>query len=139
MAQSIIHHGTVKSVNGKHICVQITQASACSSCVAKRMCNSSESKERLVDVFCAAASSYQVGEEVVLTGSVEMGLSAVFWAYGAPLLLLMASLLAMVHFTSDEPLSALSALAVLTVYYAVLYLNRGRLSKKFSLTIKHIK
>ena len=85
MAQIIIHRGTVKSVKGKHICVQITQASACSSCVAKKMCNSSESKEKLVDIVSSEAFSYRVGEEVLLTGSVEMGLTAVFWAYGAPL------------------------------------------------------
>lgn len=83
MAQIIIHRGTVKSVKGKHICVQITQASACSSCVAKKMCNSSESKEKLVDIVSSEAFSYRVGEEVLLTGSVEMGLTAVFWAYGA--------------------------------------------------------
>ena len=79
------------------------------------MCNSSESKEKLVDIVSPEAFSYQVGEEVLLTGSVEMGLKAVFWAYGAPLLLLMA------------------------VYYVVLYLNKNRLTRKFSFTIKHIK
>ena len=110
MAQIIIHRGTVKSVKGKHICVQITQASACSSCVAKKMCNSSESKE-----------------------------TAVFWAYGAPLLLLMAVLLATLQVTTDEPLAALMALASLAVYYGVLYLNKNRLTRKFSFTIKHIK
>ena len=59
--------------------MQIIQASACSSCVAKKMCNSSESKEKLVDIVSPEAFSYQVGEEVLLTGSVEMGLKAVFW------------------------------------------------------------
>ena len=128
-----------ESVKGKHICVQITQASACSSCVAKKMCNSSESKEKLVDIVSSEAFSYRVGEEVLLTGSVEMGLTAVFWAYGAPLLLLMAVLLATLQVTTDEPLAALMALASLAGYYGVLYLNKNRLTRKFSFTIKHIK
>ena len=38
------------------------------------MCNSSESKEKLVDIVSSEAFSYRVGEEVLLTGSVEMGL-----------------------------------------------------------------
>ena len=102
------------------------------------MCNSSESKEKLVDIVSSEAFSYRVGEEVLLTGSVEMGLTAVFWAYGAPLLLLMAVLLAL-QVTTDEPLAALMALASLAVYYGVLYLNKNRLTRKFSFTIKHIK
>ena len=99
------------------------------------MCNSSESKEKLVDIVSSEAFSYRVGEEVLLTGSVEMGLTAVFWAYGAPLLLLMAVLLATLQVTTDEPL----AVASLAVYYGVLYLNKNRLTRKFSFTIKHIK
>ncbi len=101
------------------------------------MCNSSESKEKLVDIVSSEAFSYRVGEEVLLTGSVEMGLTAVFWAYGAPLLLLMAVLLATLQVTTDEPLAAL--MASLAVYYGVLYLNKNRLTRKFSFTIKHIK
>ena len=103
------------------------------------MCNSSESKEKLVDIVSSEAFSYRVGEEVLLTGSVEMGLTAVFWAYGAPLLLLMAVLLATLQVTTDEPLAALMALASLAVSYGVLYLNKNRLTRKFSFTIKHIK
>lgn len=103
------------------------------------MCNSSESKEKLVDIVSSEAFSYRVGEEVLLTGSVEMGLTAVFWAYGAPLLLLMAVLLATLQVTTDEPLAALMALASLAGYYGVLYLNKNRLTRKFLFTIKHIK
>lgn len=138
MAQTIIHRGTVKSVDGKHISVEIAQASACSACVAKKLCNSSESKDKLVDVVCDEATTYAVGEDVLLTGSLEMGLKAVWWAYIAPLLLLVAVLL-VAGASGNEPLAALSALAVLAVYYGLLYLNRGRLTRKFSFTIKHIK
>ena len=138
MAQTITHRGTVKSVDGKHISVEIAQASACSACVAKKLCNSSESKDKLVDVVCDEATTYAVGEDVLLTGSLEMGLKAVWWAYIAPLLLLVAVLL-VAGASGNEPLAALSALAVLAVYYGLLYLNRGRLTRNFSFTIKHIK
>ena len=87
----------------------------------------------------SAPKHFLTGEEVLLTGSVEMGLTAVFWAYGAPLLLLMPVLLATLQVTTDEPLAALMALASLAVYYGVLYLNKNRLTRKFSFTIKHIK
>ena len=63
MAQTITHRGTVKSVDGKHISVEIAQASACSACVAKKLCNSSESKDKLVGLHCpvAAAGGRAVG------------------------------------------------------------------------------
>ena len=51
----------------------------------------------------------------------------------------MAVLLATLQVTADEPLAALVALASLVVYYVVLYLNKNRLTRKFSFTIKHIK
>lgn len=129
----------MSSVRGEHIRVKITQASACSSCVATKLCNSSESKEKIVDVVSSEAFSYQAGEEVLLTGNLEMGMTAVFWAYGAPLLLLVAVLFATFQFTAEEPLAALMALAFLAVYYAVLYLNKKKLARKFSFVIKHIK
>ncbi len=139
MAQNIIHRGVVRSVTGKHISVQIVQVSACSSCVARRMCNSSESKDKLIDVVSSEADSYRVGQDVLLTGSLEMGLSAVFWAYGAPLVLLITVLLLAFQLSGSEPVSALTALAVLTGYYCVLWLIKDRLARKFSFTIKHIK
>ena len=95
--------------------------------------------DKLVDVVCDEATTYAVGEDVLLTGSLEMGLKAVWWAYIAPLLLLVAVLLVAAEASGSEPLAALSALAVLAVYYGLLYLNRGRLTRKFSFTIKHIK
>lgn len=139
MAQTITHRGTVKSVDGKHIAVEIMQASACTSCVARKLCNSSESKNKLVDVYTSDASSYKVGEEVCLVGSLEMGLSAVWWAYIAPLILLVAVLLAVAQTIGNEPLAALTALGSLALYYVMLYLCRGKLARKFSFTIKHIK
>ena len=103
------------------------------------MCNSSESKDKLIDVVSSEADSYRVGQDVLLTGSLEMGLSAVFWAYGAPLVLLITVLLLAFQLSGSEPVSALTALAVLTVYYCVLWLIKDRLARKFSFTIKHIK
>ena len=139
MAQTITHRGTVKSVDGKHISVEIMQASACAACMARKLCNSSESKNKLVEVYASDALSYKVGEEVCLTGSLEMGLSAVWWAYLAPLVLLVAVLLAASQATENEPEAALAALGSLAAYYAVLYFNKGKLARKFSFTIKHIK
>lgn len=136
MAQNISHNGIVEKINGKHILVRICQTSACSSCVAKKLCNSSESKEKTIDIYCENATSYKVGEEVTIVGTIGMGMNAVLWAYVVPLLLLIVALSLAICFIHSEPLSALIAVGVLFIYYLALYFNRNRLSKKFSFNIK---
>ena len=136
MAQNISHNGIVEKINGKHILVRICQTSACSSCVAKKLCNSSESKEKTIDIYCENPSAYTIGEEVIIVGTIGMGMSAVLWAYVIPLLLLIIALSLSIFFIHSEPLSALIAVIVLFIYYLSLYFNRNRLSKKFSFNIK---
>ena len=129
MAQNI-------SPNGKHSLVRICQTSACSSCVAKKLCNSSESKEKTIDIYCENTTLYKVGEEVTIVGTIGMGMNAVLWAYVVPLLLLIVALSLAIYFIHSEPLSALIAVGVLFIYYLALYFNRNRLNKKFSFNIK---
>lgn len=138
MAQIITHRGTVENVGKGRVEVRIVQLSACSSCVAKKMCNSSEQKEKLIDVKVPEGEHFKAGDEVVLTGTLKMGLRAVVLAYAIPLVLLVAVLFLLVHLTGDEPLSALAALVALAAYYGLLYMNRTRLTRKFSFTIKHL-
>lgn len=139
MAQIIKHRGTVKNINGKHLCVQILQAAACSACEAKGLCRSSEQKEKLIDVVAEDAEEYSVGEEVILTGLLGVGLSAVMVAYVIPLILLVAVLLLSIHLSGgNEPLSALLALCALAIYYLLLRMFRFKLSKKFSFSVKHL-
>lgn len=136
MAQNISHNGIVENINGKHILVRICQTSACSSCVAKKLCNSSESKEKTIEIYCENTTLYKVGEEVTIVGTIGMGMKAVLWAYVVPLLLLIVALSLAIYFIHSEPLSALIAVGVLFIYYLALYFNRNRLSKKFSFNIK---
>ena len=49
MTNIIKHQGTVEHIEGTHVQVRIIQTSACSSCSAKSLCHSSESKEKLID------------------------------------------------------------------------------------------
>ena len=49
MSDIIEHQGTVESIVGSHIRVRIVQTSACATCAAHKFCNSSESKEKMID------------------------------------------------------------------------------------------
>lgn len=136
MADIIKHRGKVEKVNGSHVVVRIVQTSACSACSAKGMCNASESKEKLIDVY-EVNPSYQIGEEVVLCGSTSMGMRAVFLAFGIPVFILLAALFITMRVTDGDALfSAVVSLLAVTPYYLAIYLMKDKLNKTFSFVIE---
>ena len=62
MANIIKHKGTVENIDGSLYRVRIQQTSACASCSAKGYCSSSDSKEKIIEVY-DSSNSYKVGEE----------------------------------------------------------------------------
>ena len=136
MNDVIKHRGVVERVEGAHLVVRIVQTSACAACSAKGLCNASESKEKLIDVY-EVKDTYQVGEEVVLCGSTSMGMRAVLLAFGLPVLFLLVSLFVAMKVTDgDSLIAALVALIVIVPYYGTVYLYRDRLNKTFSFAIE---
>ncbi len=138
MSDIIQHSGTVESIEGNCVRVKIVQTSACATCAAHKLCNSSESKEKMIDVYTREAARYQVGQAVNVFGTTSMGMRAVLWAFGIPFVVLVVVLYACVKLTGDEPLSALLAMGALAVYYLILYMCRQRMTKKFVFTIQSI-
>ena len=137
MSDIIQHEGTVESIVGSHVRVRIVQTSACATCAAHKYCNSSESKEKMIDVYTKDAARYQVGQAVHVLGTTSMGMRAVLWAFGVPFVVLVAVLYATWMVTGgDEPLSALAALVSLALYYFVLYFCRDKMAKRFVFTIR---
>lgn len=136
MANTIRHQGIVEDIEGFHLRVRIVQTSACASCSIKGHCSSADTKEKLVDVFDAHASSYRPGDHVWVVGELSMGMMAVLLAFILPFLILMVSLFVFMAVWNDELSSALCSLALLVPYYYVLWLNRTRMGKKFSFSVK---
>ena len=139
MADVIKHDGVVDSIEGNCIHVRIVQASACAACGAKSLCSAAESKEKIVDVYGADTTAYQVGQRVMVEGAASMGMKAVRLAFLFPLLLLVAAV-ALVMWLADgnEALAALAALLVLTVYFLLLFVNKKKLAREFTFIIKPI-
>ncbi len=137
MTDTIKHQGTVENIKGTHVQVRIVQTSACSSCSAKSFCSSSESKEKLIDIYDADTSSLHVGQDVVICGTTSMGMRAVGLAFGVPFLILIMALFLLYGLSGgNEAVSALGALGMLVPYYVVLYLMRGRIKRRFSFRIE---
>ena len=136
MTDIIKHRGTVEHIIGSHIQVRIVQTSACSSCTAKSFCSSSESKEKLIDIYNVDASKFQLGQEVIVYGATSLGMRAVWLAFGLPFIILIAALFLLFVLTEgDEVITALLALLALVPYYLILYAFRGHLKKKLSFKI----
>ncbi len=135
MSEKIKHPGVVSSVGDGCIDVRIVQSSACSACKVASRCNASESKEKTVRVPVDNASDYAVGVSVVVEADLAVGLWASLYAYLLPLLLMVATLVAVVLATGSEGAAALSAIGVLIPYYIVLCLLSGRMGRKFRFVI----
>ena len=135
---TIKHLGIVENIQGSHLSVRIVQTSACAACSAKGHCSSADSKDKIIDIIDTAASSYRVGEKVMVIGETSMGMMAVGLAFIIPFILLIFSLFLFMALMENELYSALLSLAILIPYYFILWLNKTRLKQKFSFTIKPI-
>ena len=138
MTNTIKHQGIVENIQGSHLSVRIIQTSACAACSAKGHCSSADSKDKVIDITDTAASSYQVGEQVMIIGETSMGMMAVVLAFVIPFVLLVTSLFIFMVWMENEVYAALSSLIILIPYYFILWLNKARLKQKFSFTIKPI-
>ena len=135
---TIKHLGIVENIQGSDLSVRIVQTSACAACSAKGHCSSADSKDKIIDIIDTAASSYRVGEKVMVIGETSMGMMAVVLAFIIPFILLIFSLFLFMALMENELYSALLSLAILIPYYFILWLNKTRLKQKFSFTIKPI-
>jgi len=135
MSNRISHSGIVDSVSDNLVKVRILQTSACASCKVAAHCNASESKEKIVDVFCTDGTAYQIGQEVVVSASKDVANRALLLGFGVPFLLLVGVLVVALQLTSDEGIAALLALGSLLPYYFVLWLLRDRIQRQISFQI----
>ena len=132
--ETIRHEGIVESIGAKSCLVRILQASACSSCSARQLCRSSESKEKVIEVK-GHYPTLQVGDNVTLIGSVRQGLRASVLAYVIPLIIMLVALFVGTRLSGDG-IGALAALLFLAIYYGILFLFRDKLDKQFSFKIE---
>jgi len=133
---TIKHLGIVENIQGSHLSVRIVQTSACAACSAKGHCSSADSKDKIIDIIDTAASSYQVGEKVMVVGETSMGMMAVVLAFVLPFVLLIFSLFLLMALIENELYAALLSLAVLIPYYGAIALVLAAIlyvaSKKFA-------
>ena len=122
----ISHEGTIISIEKENLRVRIIQNSACASCKIAGHCQTSESKEKIIEVTTPDYADFAVGDKVNVTESVGVGAKAVVFGFILPLALMMAAIIsAITAFDPSEGVAALAGIASLIPYYLVLYFLRG--------------
>ena len=136
MSSKISHSGVVEKVSEGCVTVRILQTSACAACKIAGHCNASESKVKIVDVFCSNSSDYSVGQDVTVWASKDVANKALLLGFGVPFLLLVSVLMIALKIIGDEGISALIALGALVPYYFALWLMRDRIQHQISFQIE---
>lgn len=134
-SEAILHQGKVNQISEDRIEVEIQTGSACAHCSANGQCVSADSKTRKVTVDNYNGPELHVGDMVTLTGHKQDGLTAVFFAYFLPFILVIVTLFTANTILNNEAISGIISLVVLIPYYAVIWLLKNRLKQKFSFKI----
>lgn len=132
----IKHAGVVDGIEEGCVRVRILQSSACSGCKVAAHCNASETKEKIIEVIDVDATSYHVGDSVMVTTDASVGFRASLYGYLLPLVVMVATLVIVMAVSHSEGAAALASLGVLVPYYIVLYLFRNKLKSKLRFEIQ---
>lgn len=137
MSNRIKHSGVIESISDRSVRVRILQTSACAQCKIAGHCNSSESKEKLVDVYNVSdASRLKVGDSVMVTASTRVAASALLIGFGLPFIVLVAVILTVYFMTADEALAGLCGLGALIPYYILVWMSREKLRVRMAFEIE---
>ena len=134
--ETVSHKGRIVQVTPALTTVEIISASACSTCHAAGLCGMSEYTKKAVEVPTRAWDDFQPGEEVNVLLKASMGQKAVWLAYVAPLIVLVAVLMLLLALGASEPAAGLGALGGVALYYLFLWLFRDRLKNEYVFTIE---
>lgn len=132
------HEGKVVEITADTISVEIINKSACAACHAKGVCAASEAASKIIEIpytIETLSQDFEVGETVNVSLRPSLGMRATILAYGVPLVLLLAIIIAASKCGLNELWTGLCGIIGVAAYYAVLALFRNRLSRVFTFTI----
>ena len=135
-SSEITHRGRIISITPEVTTVQIVSESACAACHARGLCSLGDSKVKEIELPTRGWDNRKVGDEVDVVLRASMGHKAVWLAYVVPLVLMVAALLGTLAAGGAELLAGLVAIAVVALYYLVIWLLRDKLKNAYIFNIK---
>ena len=126
----IRHKGKIIEITPEFTSVEIISESACSACHAKAMCAMAGAEAKIIQLPTSGWTERKVGDEVVVALKASMGHKAVWLAYVVPLIVLVAGLFGGLRIF-DELGAGLFSIALVALYYLVLYCFRKKLNNEY--------
>lgn len=115
--------------------VNIINQSACSSCHANGACSVSDFQDKEIEIS-NVGNNYSQGQQVTVVFKESQGITALFYGYILPFILVLFTLIVSVSLSENELIGGLLALAVLIPYYITLYFFRHLLKKVFKFEVE---
>jgi sigma-E factor negative regulatory protein RseC len=139
VSNNITHEGVVVKVEGQRVTVQFVQSSACSACHAKSLCTggTSDSAQRKV-IANSYGVSYEVGDYVRIIVTSGLAWTAVLLAFVVPMVLALVCLFVVIGYTGSEMIGCLATLAMLAVYFVIVWMQRDHLERKTEFTLERL-
>jgi sigma-E factor negative regulatory protein RseC len=131
---SINHDGQVVEISDNKVVAEIMVSEACGTCQAKGLCHTNGKRVR-VEAEAEPGQEFQVGQKVKVAFTPTLAMSSVLLAYVLPLVLMFAVMFTLIAITGSQDVGCLCGLAVLPVYYTILYMLRHKLRRKFKFSI----
>lgn len=129
MRKNISHEGIIERITCDNVYVRIVQSSACSSCKIASACNSSEKKEKIIEIANLHNSKYNTGDKVNVIATESTGMKAVGYAFVIPLVIMLVSVFAVLNNGGSEAIAGISGIIALIPYYILLYFFKGYFKK----------
>ena len=138
MNQIATHDGKVIAVEPYLVRVEMHVVSACSSCKAHEKCAFVDKDDKVVEVETPDWKEYHEGDTVIVSVNEGLGLLAVLLAYFLPVVLLIAAVVVLSLLTKSEALAAVIPIALIAIYFIILYKLRDSLQRKFTFGIRKV-
>lgn len=135
MSQIATHDGKVISVADGVVRVEMHVVSACSSCKAHEKCAFVDKADKIVEVETPDWKYYHEGDNVEVSVNEGLGLLAVLLAYFLPAVIIIGAVILLSVFTDSEAIAALVPIALIFIYFILLYKLHDQLQRKFSFGI----
>lgn len=137
MSETIEHTGNIIKTESDRVFVSIYSKSVCAKCDVRGSCNSlSGTSEKIFEINVKKDHNYIPGQNVRLSISSSTGHKSVLIAFLLPLILLITGMVISDLLFHREGITAMTAIAVLILYFSILTLFKNKLSKSFKINIE---
>lgn len=126
----------VSQIVDNDVIVDIQRSSACATCESKAACTTLDARTQ--QISCRNNGyNLKIGDSVSVVSERRQSLLAVVVAFAVPLILFVLAIIVCSEiFNLNEGLSAITAFAIIALYYIVLHLFENKIKNKINFRIE---